>query len=104
MLKMIVITCLMVEKIMFWVKYPRSLQKHREGCIRKNIKSLILQIVESVDVVFLPIHRKTLFNKGNCDLCKKEKINKKHDKMLSKCITVINRFTLLLKGRICHGG
>ena len=41
----------MVEKIMFWVKYPRSLQKHREGCIRKNIKSLILQIVESVDVV-----------------------------------------------------
>lgn len=41
----------MVEKIMVWVKYPRSLQKHREGCIRKNIKSLILQIVESVDVV-----------------------------------------------------
>lgn len=64
----------MVEKIMFWVKYPRSLQKHREGCIRKNIKSLILQIVESVDVVlfFIFTEKQYLRTKEICDLCKKK--------------------------------
>jgi len=74
MLKMILIRCLMVEKIMFCVKYPRSLQKHREGCIRKNIKSLILQIVESVDVVlfFIFTEKQYLRTEEICDLCKKK--------------------------------
>ena len=95
----------MVEKIIiFWVQYPRSLQKHRERCIRKNITCLILQIVESVNVVLFFTFIEKLYLRKKEKMRSTQKEKNKHDKMLNKHIAIINSFSLLLKGKICHAG
>lgn len=62
-------------------------------------------MVKSLGVIlFFTFIENIIHNKRNVIKAKRKRINKKHDKMLNKCITINNRFSLLMKGRNCHSG